>query len=418
MTLQETRNFCVAPFPERSHEIVLSTNQKTIVGRKTLSNLHVKSSLYKEKLNVSRKQAEITVLDDGEFSIEVLGLNPIIVYSKGSVIRLTRGQSMKLKVGDRFSLVGNHFPFVITRIGENPLNPDFIPFQIPSSLSKSQSFKDSEVKISTKSPNLNPSPETNRTDESSIKWSLNESVSLMPEKEVYSHEWNSNSISSEIRTKSPQQHSAVNNRSLWSQSNPGTITTSTASTGAAAIVGRRVKVYWDSEDAWFYGVVKEFDAARGQCLVHYDDHEIHWEYFQTLVVVRGDYHGDSDEEYLVNKRRRRIQWQQQQIETRKVLLPEESSNERRSSTTTTNDRSFNNSTAASECESSSQMPLLLSSSLAYEHQSYYYEEDSKRRSLEEGEELEDLPARRSRRNRLPVNEAILFLTRTKTWIPW
>lgn len=41
--------------------------------------------------------------------------------------------------------------------------------------------------------------------------------------------------------------------------------------GSQAAVGRRVRVYWPDDDAWFTGVVKRFDPRTGMHAVWYDD---------------------------------------------------------------------------------------------------------------------------------------------------
>jgi hypothetical protein len=52
--------------------------------------------------------------------------------------------------------------------------------------------------------------------------------------------------------------------------------------GGAGLVGWRVRVFWEAENAWFYGTVKAFDAASGKHAVSYDDGDE-----QTLALKGG-----------------------------------------------------------------------------------------------------------------------------------
>ncbi|PNY07972.1 DNA mismatch repair protein msh6-like [Trifolium pratense] len=45
------------------------------------------------------------------------------------------------------------------------------------------------------------------------------------------------------------------------------------SSSRSHFIGKRIKVYWPLEDAWYEGVVKSFDSVTSKHLIRYDDDE-------------------------------------------------------------------------------------------------------------------------------------------------
>ena len=42
------------------------------------------------------------------------------------------------------------------------------------------------------------------------------------------------------------------------------------------LVGRRVKVFWSADNAWFHGSLSEFSRSSGKHLCEYDDGDQEW----------------------------------------------------------------------------------------------------------------------------------------------
>ena len=45
----------------------------------------------------------------------------------------------------------------------------------------------------------------------------------------------------------------------------------------AAVRGRRVRVWWGGDEAWYSGMVAEFSEVNGEHLVRYDDGDTRWD---------------------------------------------------------------------------------------------------------------------------------------------
>jgi DNA mismatch repair protein MSH6 len=50
-------------------------------------------------------------------------------------------------------------------------------------------------------------------------------------------------------------------------------TTTPPSSSHSHFIGKRIKVYWPLDDAWYEGVVKSFDTVTNKHRIHYDDDE-------------------------------------------------------------------------------------------------------------------------------------------------
>lgn len=252
--MNRTCTYHMTPLPQKAPQIPLG--EKTIVGRKTLSDLQIKSSQYKKKLSVSRQQAEI-VTSDNAVMIEALGLNPMFITRKdGRELRLEKGHRTTLHSGDIFTLCGQHFPFLFGAVEmlQNlaPRGPDAAP--------NSTATPDKMEAASLRESN-EYSPDFFERSKSNGDEALSTPMKREPE------------IARHGSFLSPKGHQDPNLRTEDDKVVLG-----------AALTGKRIREYL-STDKYIPGTITAYRPETNEYEVTLDNGEVRWETTHLLVFV-------------------------------------------------------------------------------------------------------------------------------------
>eukprot|EP01119_Soliformovum_irregulare_P015036 TRINITY_DN4183_c0_g1_i1.p1 TRINITY_DN4183_c0_g1~~TRINITY_DN4183_c0_g1_i1.p1 ORF type:complete len:677 (-),score=205.00 TRINITY_DN4183_c0_g1_i1:55-2085(-) len=246
-----TTTFTLIPLPQGSPEIALAAvGQKLVMGRKTLSDLQIKSTENKKKLSVSRRQGEVEVID--RFVVlEACGLNPMIITRKnGKEFRIERGNRLFLNVGDKFTLCGAHFMFLLSEK------------QDPSAI---------KTETVATAPSSNADPVTT------------EAVAPISNGQVKT-ETEENGTTA-VDTNGNGQHAEPPVVPAPPPTHPGQYLSPPGHQWAAQTwIGNRVKVWWTHQKKWYRGTIINA-KDEGKFEIRYDDGEKGWEDIENIVIT-------------------------------------------------------------------------------------------------------------------------------------
>eukprot|EP01114_Cavostelium_apophysatum_P021332 TRINITY_DN7417_c0_g1_i1.p1 TRINITY_DN7417_c0_g1~~TRINITY_DN7417_c0_g1_i1.p1 ORF type:complete len:658 (+),score=156.78 TRINITY_DN7417_c0_g1_i1:79-2052(+) len=235
----------VALLPAKTQEVPLS-DPVCRIGRHTLSELKITSSIDPKKLCVSRDQIELRI-NGGDIVLRVLGLNPILITRgrDGRVFKIEKGEEIFVVPRDTFTLVGSHFPFELIKNG-------FLDKAGPKPTSKDEVSNESSLTTAVRSMEL-VAPSANGKD--------------------------ANVPSTSDPIENGGSDGAPIERKISQAPSPE----------AVSFVNKKVRVFWKREQNWFYGKVTNYCADTDEFEVTYPDGDAAYEP-KSEVVILPEYH--------------------------------------------------------------------------------------------------------------------------------